>query len=432
MRVLRISFPTTVVRVDEPTVSMPSQRARRIVLPMIAASTPPRPDASLVRPALRGRVRLGGAPVAGRVADVGDDVVESEAVQRRGGAAVLLLREQDAVRAEASNPRSDNAHVARPVRAESEDARLGASVAFDQRVLDRHVGERAPDVHAVRAHTCETQPAEPHVSGAVEHGDSYAPAGAGPATVDREVRDRDVAALCDQQREVRRAGRSGDDRLRPRPEEPRAVSELRVVQLIAPGGQANGDATVAKGGERPGEAILRSGGQGFRPEPFRRESDRCRRSAPSQAVDGGGPKPMATRPYESRVKELRVRSHSVRAERYSVQEKRDGHHAARTCPGGCLQRGRAIDGAGRCEELDRRRRAGGGREEGGSWPENETAHCGRSAERLRESPVPPQPAMQGPSPPTSRPTSSSSGGPREGAAPCAERYRQKPWRTEEC
>jgi hypothetical protein len=30
-----------VVRVDEPTVSIPSQRARRIVLPMIAAWTPP-------------------------------------------------------------------------------------------------------------------------------------------------------------------------------------------------------------------------------------------------------------------------------------------------------------------------------------------------------------------------------------------------------
>jgi hypothetical protein len=34
-------LPTIVVRVEEPTVSMPSQRARRTVLPMIAASTPP-------------------------------------------------------------------------------------------------------------------------------------------------------------------------------------------------------------------------------------------------------------------------------------------------------------------------------------------------------------------------------------------------------
>ena len=41
MRVSRILFPTTVVLVDEPTVSMPSQRARTTVLPMIAASTPP-------------------------------------------------------------------------------------------------------------------------------------------------------------------------------------------------------------------------------------------------------------------------------------------------------------------------------------------------------------------------------------------------------
>jgi hypothetical protein len=39
--VSRIVFPTTVVLVDEPTVSMPSQRARTTVLPTIAASTPP-------------------------------------------------------------------------------------------------------------------------------------------------------------------------------------------------------------------------------------------------------------------------------------------------------------------------------------------------------------------------------------------------------
>jgi len=41
VRVPRTTLSTTVVRVEEPTVSIPSQRARRIVLPMIAASTPP-------------------------------------------------------------------------------------------------------------------------------------------------------------------------------------------------------------------------------------------------------------------------------------------------------------------------------------------------------------------------------------------------------
>src|ERR671922_183742 len=41
VRVSWISLPTMAVRVDEPTVSIPSHRARRTVLPMIAASTPP-------------------------------------------------------------------------------------------------------------------------------------------------------------------------------------------------------------------------------------------------------------------------------------------------------------------------------------------------------------------------------------------------------
>jgi len=41
VRVSLISFPTTVVFVEEPTVSIPSHLARRIVFPMIAASTPP-------------------------------------------------------------------------------------------------------------------------------------------------------------------------------------------------------------------------------------------------------------------------------------------------------------------------------------------------------------------------------------------------------
>ena len=41
MRVPWMTLRTIVVRVEEPTVSIPSQRARRIVLPMIAASTPP-------------------------------------------------------------------------------------------------------------------------------------------------------------------------------------------------------------------------------------------------------------------------------------------------------------------------------------------------------------------------------------------------------
>ena len=160
MRVLRIVFPTTVVRVDEPTVSMPSQRARRTVLPMIAASTPPLQMPPSFVPHLGAVAWFGVAPVAGRVADVGDDVVEREAVQRGGGAAVLLLREQDAVRAEASDSRSDDARVARPVRAEREDPFLGAPVAFDQRILDGDVRERAPDVHAVRAYVDQAQPAE--------------------------------------------------------------------------------------------------------------------------------------------------------------------------------------------------------------------------------------------------------------------------------
>ena len=41
VRVSEILFRTTVVRVDEPTVSIPSHLARRTVFPITAASTPP-------------------------------------------------------------------------------------------------------------------------------------------------------------------------------------------------------------------------------------------------------------------------------------------------------------------------------------------------------------------------------------------------------
>ena len=49
-----------------------------------------------------------------------------------------------------------------------------------------------------------------------------------------------------------RAGRSGDHGSRARPEEPRAVPELRIVQLIPPRGQANGDVPVGEGRRAPG------------------------------------------------------------------------------------------------------------------------------------------------------------------------------------
>src|SRR5205823_11107831 len=108
------------------------------------------PDATFLRPAAR---RRGGlvAGVPGRVADVRDDVVEGEVVQRRRRASVVLLAEQDPEGAEAVDARADDTRSARLVRPEREDAGVSGSAAVDDGVLNRDLRVGAPDVDAVLA-----------------------------------------------------------------------------------------------------------------------------------------------------------------------------------------------------------------------------------------------------------------------------------------
>ena len=111
MRVSRISLPTIVVRVEEPTVSIPSQRARRIVLPMIAASTPPvQMPPSFVPQPLAVRAYLTQASRAGsRMSLI--SLSSATPCSAAAGSPELLLAEEDAERAEAADPGADHARV---------------------------------------------------------------------------------------------------------------------------------------------------------------------------------------------------------------------------------------------------------------------------------------------------------------------------------
>ena len=322
MRVSRIVFPTTVVLVDEPTVSMPSQRGTHDRVADDRGFDAAGPDASLVRPALRRRVRRVVAAVAGRVADVADDVVEREAVERGSGPPVLTLREQDPVRPEAADTRADDARVARTVRSEGEDSDLGAPVAFDHRVLHGDVRVGAPDVHAVLSYVGQAEPAQPHVSGAVEDRDGNSSARPRAASVDGEVRDRDVPASGDEYGEVGRT-RSGDDGPRPRADQAGVVSDLHVVQAVAPRREANGDVSAAQCCERALQAGAWRSRQALCPEPPGRDRGRAGRGPPAVVVDRGHGECVPTWPHEPGVQRQRVRRDRVRAKRRTVEQ--EGH-----------------------------------------------------------------------------------------------------------
>src|ERR1700750_869614 len=107
-----VSFAVPAVPVDEPTVSMPSTPVRRIVLPTIAACTPPDQMPPSDVPSWRRRFW-----VAAMDLDVGDDVVEDDAAARGVRPAVRALGEQRAEAAEVGDARADDARVARRIRA---------------------------------------------------------------------------------------------------------------------------------------------------------------------------------------------------------------------------------------------------------------------------------------------------------------------------
>ena len=332
---------------------MPSHLARRIVFPMIAASTPPDQMPPSFVPHLSCGVRRVGAGVARRVANVADHVVERQSVERCCGTAEFLLREQDAEGTEAANPSPDDARVMRPVRAEREYPGLARPATLDQRVLDRHVRVSTPDVHAVLAHAGHVQPPEPHAARAVEDGDGDAPAATWTASIEREVGDADVHALRDQQRPVGRARRRTDHRSSPGAEEACAATQLHVMEVITARAEADG-APSAKGGQCPRESAPWRRREHLRPVPGRPEENRRGRPAPSEVVDGRHAHAVRAGSKEARVHVDGVRSRCVRAQRGTVEQKRHGDDAAGGRCGAGLQRGRPSDATARTEIGNRR------------------------------------------------------------------------------
>ena len=199
------------------------------------------------------------------------------------------------MRAEAADPRADDARGARAVRAEGEHSGLRTPVAVDQRVLHGDVRVRAPDIDAVGAHANQAEPAEPHVAGAVEDRDRDPAARSGAAAVDREVRDRDAAPSCDEHGEVGRAGRGREHCPRPRPEEAGAVADPHVVEAVPAGGEADSDVTAAQRDERPLETAVGRSDKSLRAEGIGGERDRLGRSAPAMVVDRGDGQPVPSR-----------------------------------------------------------------------------------------------------------------------------------------
>src|SRR5215203_5887581 len=215
VRVSEISLSTIVVRVEEPTVSIPSHLARRTTLPITAASTPPvqMPPSSVPHPRVRYFADVQQASREGLRMSLTTLSSTRPWRSAAGRPCSCCCRRIPKAR----NPVADRRSITGFVGAEGDDTGLGRAASFDARVLNRDVRVGAPGVDAVGSHAPQVQALEADIPRPVEDRDADTPlavAGDRAAAVEGQVGDADVPAFGDEQRPVAAPRRSMEHRLR--------------------------------------------------------------------------------------------------------------------------------------------------------------------------------------------------------------------------